>query len=276
MESAIKQNMTSPDGATIGYQTVGCGPHVIVIPGVLSMAANYEGLANALAETFTVHTIERRGRGRSSPQGPDYCIATECKDVSALREKTKSPYLFGHSYGGLIALETARNNMLFKKVAVYEPAVSVDGSMPIAWGADYEKLLAQNKPLDAFVEFSAAVGPTRARNTPRWLMKLLLPVIMKRGDLRQKLELLGSDLREHRQIASLNNTYQNYAEVSAHTLLLLGGKSDLSWVAPAAVEKLSAALPSAQVKQFPGLNHFGPDQTGPREVAQAVRDYFAS
>jgi len=39
IKPAIKQNMTTPDGATIGYQTVGCGPPVIVIPGVLSMAA---------------------------------------------------------------------------------------------------------------------------------------------------------------------------------------------------------------------------------------------
>jgi pimeloyl-ACP methyl ester carboxylesterase len=267
--------MTTPDGATIGYQTVGCGPPVIVIPGVLSMAANYERLADALAATFTVHTIERRGHGRSSPQTRDYCVATECMDVSALREKTQSSYVFGHSYGGLIALETARNNRLLKKIVVYEPGVSVNGSMPITWRINYEKLLAQNRPLDAFVAFSAAVGPTRAQNTPRWLMKLLLPLIMNRQDLRLKLGLLENNLREHQQIANLNNTYQNYAEVSADTLLLWGGKSDLSWVAPA-IEKLSATLPSAQVKQFPRLNHFGPDQTGPREVAQAVRDHFAS
>ena len=96
-------------------------------------------------------------------------------------------------------------------------------------------------------------------------MKLLLPLIMNRQDLRLKLGLLENNLREHQQIANLNNTYQNYAEVSADTLLLWGGKSDLSWVAPA-IEKLSATLPSAQVKQFPRLNHFGPDQTGPARL----------
>jgi hypothetical protein len=98
---------------------------------------------------------------------------------------------------------------------------------------------------------------------------------MKRGHLRETLELLESNLRQDQQIANLNNTYHNYAAVSAHTLLLWGGKDDLHWVAPA-IEKLSPMLPSAQVKRFPRLNHLGPEQAGPRQVAQVVRHYFAS
>jgi hypothetical protein len=35
------------------------------------MAADYAAFARALAERFTVHTIERRGRGESGPQGDD-------------------------------------------------------------------------------------------------------------------------------------------------------------------------------------------------------------
>jgi hypothetical protein len=96
-----------------------------------------------------------------------------------------------------------------------------------------------------------------------------------RNGLRQKLDLLESNLREHQEIARLDNTYENYREVSADVLLLSGGKSGLPWVA-ATVEKLSDVLPAVRVKQFPNLNHFGPDQAGPREVAEAVRTYFTS
>ena len=70
-------------------------------------------------------------------------------------------------------------------------------------------------------------------------------------------------------------TYENYREVSADVLLLVGGKSDLPWVA-ATVEKLTDLLPGVLIKQFPNLNHFGPDQTGPREVAQVVKAHFTS
>src|ERR1035441_686610 len=141
----------SVNGATIGYRTVGSGPAVVVIPGVLSVAADYDTFAEVAAENFTVHTLERRGRGCSSPQESGYCMAIEREDVIALQKETHATFLFGHSYGGLIALEAARNNALVKKVAVYEPGVSVNSSIPVAWISDYDRLLAQGKRLDAFV-----------------------------------------------------------------------------------------------------------------------------
>jgi pimeloyl-ACP methyl ester carboxylesterase len=269
----ISQSFTSTDGATIGYRTMGAGPAAIVIPGALSVAADYDTFATALAETFTVHTIERRGRGQSSPQESTYCMALECCDVSALLEQKKASCLFGHSYGGLIALETARNNALVKKLAVYEPGVSVRGSIPAHWVPDYEKLLAQDKRLDAFVQFSAATGPARAQKAPRWFLKLLMPIVLGRPELRRKLQLLETNSREHREVARLDNTYENYRQVSADVLLLFGGKSDLPWVATT-VEKLSDVLPSVNRTEFPRLDHFGPDRTGPREVAQAVALFF--
>ncbi|MGO9597757.1 MAG: alpha/beta fold hydrolase [Isosphaeraceae bacterium] len=269
------QAFASANGAKIGYQTVGSGPPVIVIPGGLSIAADFDTFANVLAESFTVHTIERRGRGRSSPQDAGYCVAIERENVCALQKKTLATCLCGHSYGGLIALETARNNMFVKKVAVYEPGVSVNGSIPTTWTSKCERLLAQDKRPDAFVEFAAATGPARAKNTPRWLLKVLMPIVVKRQGLGQELDLLESNLREHQEIARLDNTYENYREVSADVLVLVGGKSDLPWVA-ATVEKLSDVLPGVRIKQFPNLNHFGPDQTGPRQVAQAVKAHFTS
>jgi pimeloyl-ACP methyl ester carboxylesterase len=66
----------SKDGTRIGYLSVGEGPSVLVIPGVLSIAADYAAFARALSEHFSVHTIERRGRGESGPQGDDYSILT--------------------------------------------------------------------------------------------------------------------------------------------------------------------------------------------------------
>ena len=74
----------SRDGTRIGYLSVGGGPSVLVVPGVLSMAADYAAFARALSEHFMAHTIERRGRGESGPQGDDYSIVKECEDVLAL------------------------------------------------------------------------------------------------------------------------------------------------------------------------------------------------
>jgi len=271
----MKDNsITTADGSTIAYYTIGNGPSIIVIPGILSTANDYSTLANALAETFTVHTIERRGHGKGSPQDDSYSMANECADVLALQKRTQASYIFGHSYGGLIALETARNSSSLKKVMVYEPGVSINGSISVAWASNYENQLAQNKPLDAFVDFSIAMAPGgAARNTPRWLMKLLLPIMMKAPDLQQKLELLPTNLREHREIARLDNTYINYKDISAETLLMYGEKSGLE-SAGIAIKQLSEVIPTSTIRKFPQLNHFGPDQSGPREVAEAIRDYI--
>ncbi|WP_422614971.1 alpha/beta fold hydrolase [Cohnella caldifontis] len=56
------------------------------------------------------------------------------EDLTAVQEATGAAYLFGHSYGGLVALETARTNGRFTKLALYEPGVSVNQSIPI-WRA---------------------------------------------------------------------------------------------------------------------------------------------
>lgn len=263
----------SKDGTTISYLSIGGGPPVLVLPGVLSMASDYAAFARALAEHFTVHTIERRGRGESGPQGDDYSIVKECEDVLALQQKTGASLLVGHSYGGLVALEVARNNKALTKIAVYEPGVSIDGSMPIDWMPGYEKKLAEKKDFDALVECALGVGPERLRKTPHWLMKLrLLPFIISH-ELQQMLGLLHENLREWREIARLDSSYENYREIAAGVLLMYGGKSD-STAVNLAMERLAAILPHSETKEFPKLDHFGIERTAPREVARAVSDYF--
>lgn len=263
----------SNDGAKINYLSIGGGPPVLVIPGALSMAADYAAFARALAEHFTVHTIERRGRGLSSPQGDDYSIIKECEDVLALQEKTDASFLVGHSFGGLVALEVARNNTALTKIAVYEPGVSIDGSILMDWMPGYEKKLAEKKYLDAFVEFSIGAGPERARNTPPWLMKLLLPLFINFHEHEQMLGLLHENLREHQEVARLDSSYQNYREISADVLLMYGGKSNAKWV-DMAMERLAAVLSQSETKEFPKLDHFGIDKKAPRDVAKAVSEYF--
>jgi hypothetical protein len=52
----------------IGYLSVGDGPSVLVIPGILSMAATHH---------------QATGTRRERPQGEDYSIVKECEDVLA-------------------------------------------------------------------------------------------------------------------------------------------------------------------------------------------------
>jgi pimeloyl-ACP methyl ester carboxylesterase len=265
--------VVSKDGAKISYLTLGSGPSVIVIPGALSLAADYGAFGRALAEQFTVHIIERRGRGLSSPQGDDYSIRKECEDVLALQRQICASALVGHSFGGFVALEVARCNPAFTKIAVYEPGVSIEGSIPTEWMPRFQQKLAEHKDLDAFVEFVRGVNPEFSGKIPPWLMKVMLILFMRPHERKQKLGLLYECLREHQEEARLDNTYEHYRDIAAAALLMYGGKSNSARL-HLTMERLAAVIPRSETRAFPKLDHFGIDQKAPQEVARAVSAFF--
>jgi len=274
-EKARSRTVVSKDGTIVSYVSVGKGAGVIVLPGVLSMANDYAAFAAALADNFAVHTLERRGRGGSGPQGEDYGVQKEVDDILALQRETAARFLVGHSYGGLIALEVARNNDAFTKIAVYEPGVSIDGSMPVHWMPGYEKKLAAGRRLDALVEFTLADAPARLARIPAWLMKWMLRFFfLVHPESKQMLGLLQQNLREWREIARLDGHYEDYREISAAVLLLYGGRSD-SKAVDLVAERLPAVIAHCETKVFPKLDHFGIERTAPSEVAAVIEDFFS-
>jgi pimeloyl-ACP methyl ester carboxylesterase len=97
----------SQDGTSISYETLGTGDGLLVLGGAWRTSQDYLPLARGLADYFTVDVIDRRGRGCSGPQGPDYSLERELEDLFAVQAQTQARAIFGHSYGGLIALEAA-------------------------------------------------------------------------------------------------------------------------------------------------------------------------
>ena len=107
----------SDDGTVIAYHSLGHGPGLVVVGGVLSEASDYMALAGALAGGFEVHVMERRGRPGSGPQRPAHSLEDECADLAAVTAATGSAAVFGHSFGGLVALETARRRPSSRRCA---------------------------------------------------------------------------------------------------------------------------------------------------------------
>ena len=264
--------VTSGDGTTISYLTAGSGPAMLVIPGALTTAAEFSVFSRELARNFRVHTVDRRGRGLSGPQGDNYSITKECEDVRALQEKTGAEYIFGHSFGGFVTLEVARTNLNLKKIALYEPGISIEKSLPVGWIARCQSELGQGKDLDAFISFIRGVSPGTSGKMPRWLLKLILPLAIKKDELALKLQLLPGTIREHAEIARRDNTYSDYREISARVLLLYGGRPK-SAKNEQIMQKLGGAFQHKELLQFPKLDHIGPEKK-PQEVAEAVTKFF--
>ncbi len=87
-------------------------------------------------------------------------------------------------------------------------------------------------------------------------------------------ELLETNLREHQEVARFNDMISDYGQINAPVLLMSGGRSRLDYVPPA-LDALRAVLPVSTSYVFPKLDHFGPDRSGPNEVARIVTDFLS-
>lgn len=271
--SSTADTIVSRDGTRLEQRIMGSGPPLIVLPGALSLASDFATLAEALALSFTVHVLERRGHGHSGDAIAGYAIEREVEDVAALLQTTGPAFVFGHSFGGLIALEAARTlGERIRKVAVFEPGVSIGGSIPSGWIPEYKTLLEAGKAHEAFIVFIRALGPEQARLAPRWLMRLTLPFILRGNEWQKMKALLPSNAREHAEVGRLNDSYRAYTGISAPTLLMHGDKDGA--VPARTSEALGRVMPKATVRAFPGLDHFAPQRRNTGEVAEALRAFF--
>jgi pimeloyl-ACP methyl ester carboxylesterase len=268
--------VTSTDGTTIGYRTVGAGVPVAVVGGALRTAEDYLPLANMLAGRFEVHVIDRRGRGASGPLGSSYSIDRECDDLEAVLAATGAMRVFGHSYGGLVALETAKRTAGVTHIAVYEPGVSVSQSIPTAWMPEYRQRLARGDTRGAFAAFARGAGhaPAFVSRLPLGYFKLVLRAAIKPEQWRRMEPLLEANLREHEEVQRLDSTVRGYEQIAARVLLLGGARSPAS--SKGVLAELERVIPHSALELIEGVGHDGPEAGSPARVAKRLEELFAS
>lgn len=266
----------SLDGTTIGYATLGSGPGMVVLGGAWRSGRDYLRLGQALAGSYSVHIVDRRGRGRSGPQGPAYGISREVEDLLAVRGQTGATVVFGHSYGGLIALEAARQSDGFSDVVVYEPGVSISGSIPLEWMPAYRSRLDEGDPRGAFAAMvrGMALGPRALTRVPLWYWKLMLRLFIRQPEWQGTEELLETGYAEHQQVAAIDDgSAQRYRAIAAR-VLLLGGRKSPPYLTTALFEQLAAVIPASAIELIDGLDHLAPERKAPEIVAGRSLSYL--
>jgi pimeloyl-ACP methyl ester carboxylesterase len=275
MSAANLETVRSRDGTSIGYETVGVGDGLLVVGGAWRTGRDYSPFAHALADSFTVHLIDRRGRGRSGPQGSAYAIERELEDVRAVQAHTQARLIFGHSYGGLIALEAARRGTEFTDIVVSEPGVSIAGSIPLGWMPRYQELLARGDRRGAFAAMVRSAGGARAalEHAPLWYVKLMLRLFIPDHDWQQIDPLLETAIAEHEQVGALDKpTPDRYRDITARVVLLGGAKSRPRFTTTL-FDYVSASNPNVTTELIQGLGHTAPDDA-PNIVAAHVRQHL--
>jgi pimeloyl-ACP methyl ester carboxylesterase len=264
-----KGSVKSVDGTEIGYYSLGSGPGLVVVHGSLRSAADYEILGEGLAEIFTVHIVNRRGRGNSGPQGAAYSFEKEVADVCAVLNETGSSLLFGHSYGGTVALEVALSNYPLQKLAVYEPAISIENSIPLNTLPEIEQALNSQDYKKAFAGIMNVVsnGTISENQLPDFALA------MSRYPIWPYLcSLLETAPAEIIAVHNADNSCPKYSAVKVPTLFLNGSKSPPQLATQTAL--LAEELPNSKIKQIEGARHSGPDIDAPMEIAHELKVWF--
>lgn len=250
------ESVTSADGTTITYEQTGSGPPLVLVHGTAGDRDDWREVAPMFAEHFTVYNIDRRGRGESG-DADDYSLERDIEDVAAvLEEAGDGATLFGHSFGGAVALEAALRAGTVDRLVLYEPVVPPESDELFA-DEDLARVesLADEEP-DAALEtfFREVVGVSDEeleglRSSPQW----------ETGT-----RTIRTVPREVRALASHAFDTAGYEKLAIPTDLVMGGQSPDHL--RECTERVAALLPNSGLIELAGMGHDGlitdPDRFG--------------
>jgi len=260
-------------GIGVAYLDEGKGPCALL--GHCSSASHKEWLPliETLKEDWRVLAPDFIGYGQSDPWPIDkpFSIEADVKVLLGLAKKTRRPlHLVGHSYGAALALEAARKlGPRAKSLTLVEPVsfhllrlenhpewkevekLGISVLDPVAKGDD-------RKAAAAFMSYW--LGRWRWWLSPERFKNAIATTIPKVA-------------LEFSIAIDAQTTLADYAEITAPTLLIVGGKTRSP--TRAVVELLGSALPNAKVQVLKGAGHMSPF-THPAELNRMILDHLAS
>jgi len=150
--------LARPDGVEIGVHAFGNGPPIVLVHGTACDHRVWARVGRRLAADFTVHAVDRRGRGASG-DGPDWSLEQDGADVAALvDELDASVPVVGHSLGAIVALEAGLRSTQAGPVVAYEPPIYADAGPGTAAADELERLADEEGAEAAVVAFLREVG----------------------------------------------------------------------------------------------------------------------
>ena len=284
-EHYTNDSVTSKDGTIIGYRQIGRGSGLVVLHGIMESAQSHTQLAETLADSFTVYLPDRRGRGNSGSYGSDYNIQKEVEDIDALLTKTGAQYIFGVSMGAVISLQAALTLPAIQKIALFDPPLIINGSVPTDFLARYNEEISQGDIISALVTSmqGSQMGPPIFNFMPRWLLAFLTKMMVTSEDKNAKsgdvtMRMLAPTLRYDLQLAiEIDGKQESFKNIQ-NKVLLLGASNSPAYM-KVALDALEKILPQTERIEFIGLNHGASGNTNrggqPKRVAQELRRFFS-
>jgi pimeloyl-ACP methyl ester carboxylesterase/GNAT superfamily N-acetyltransferase len=263
------RSVASADGTRIGVFTGGLGPPVILVHGASADHTTFRVVGPMFAQRFTVHSIDRRGRGASDDTAP-YSIEREFEDVAAVAsaiaaEAGSQVDVVGHSYGGRCALGAALLTDDIRRVVSYEGAPTPSderyGDADVL--RDLRAMDAAGDPAGVLSTFMTRVvgmdevGLARYREDPVWPVRVAAAHTIVR-------ELESESSSEAAGLEALSRVRQP-------VLQILGDASRPEF--GVAIRALDARLANGRVVPIPGAKHAA-HHTHPGAFVDAVTSFL--
>jgi pimeloyl-ACP methyl ester carboxylesterase len=258
------KQLTARDGADLRVHSTGTGPGIVVVHGGGVTIHDYRRLATALADRFTVHLYNRRGRDDAPPRSEPYTFDQDIDDLGAILEGTGSENVIGHSSGGFIALKAAQR-LPIDRLALYDPAISIDGGMPGTYLPAAREALRDGNTGRALAIVGAGVHPqSSAAKLPLGVQTAICRLFLRTRIGRTMGELLPMTLDESDQIVRDDGPAEQWADIPAAILLMCGADGPPTFIE--ANESLARVLPQARTLRIPRSGHDALNRARPRLV----------
>jgi pimeloyl-ACP methyl ester carboxylesterase len=258
---------TSADGTEIGYWITGEGPPLVLVHGLLGDHTRWGVLLPHLEPHFTVHAMDRRGRGASGDH-PDYEFVREVEDVVAVVDAVAEASgelvnVLGNSGGGSFALAAAALTENIRRLVVFEPpGREVLARIPESLVDRLDELMAaEDREGTLELAYRTIAGMSdeqidHLRGQPEWPNRIAVAHTVPR-ELRLPPERMFDP--------------EQAARVTAPTLLLVGSESPDAYRASA--EAVAAAVPDVRMVLLEGQGHAA-DLLAPALFAEHVLEFL--
>jgi pimeloyl-ACP methyl ester carboxylesterase len=273
-QSWTVQRVPAGDSAEIVLHSIGSGPGIVVVHGGGVTIEMYRRLAARLADRFTVHLYNRRGRADAATRAEPYDGEQDIDDLATLLAHTGARNVIGHSGGGFIALRAAARRLPIGRLALYDAAVQVNGLSPSAWLPAAREAARAGDVARAMALTSAGINTqSTASRLPLGLQVAVCRLFVRTPIGRTMGALLPDTLDETALIHRHGGPPEQWAGIDAEVLLACGAAGP-PYYRPTN-EALARVLPHARTLVVPRAGHDALNRA-PQALIDALAEFFTA
>jgi pimeloyl-ACP methyl ester carboxylesterase len=263
------------------YRTIGSGPNLVLIHGMINSSRHWEAVATRLAGSYRVIAPDLIGHGEAATPRGDYSLGAHAASIRDLLTTigVERATIVGHSLGGGVAMQffyqfpqrTERLVLISSGGLGHEVSPLLRGAaLP---GSAALLRLASRPRLVGAIAGSGARLRANGNSTGVYLQAVAraLGPLQESGSRRAFLETLRSVIDVHGQRVSARDRLYLLGEMPT---LIAWGERDRTIPIAHGLEA-QHSIPNCRFETFPKAAHF-PNLEAPEELAAVLGDFLAT